>query len=179
MKTIYQGDRITILPITIEDTDRVVCWRNNPEVLRNFIDQQTLTPEMHALWMEKKVQTGEVFQFIIHDHHTQTDIGSVFIRDIDLQHLHGEYGIFIGENTARGLGLGTEACRLICQFGFEELGLERIFLRVLASNSGAIRSYEKVGFVKEGCFRKHLLLQGHWHDLIYMGLLKEEFNYEK
>jgi RimJ/RimL family protein N-acetyltransferase len=179
VKTTYIGNKVTIRPITRDDTDHIVLWRNNSSVLQNFIDQTRITPEIHSAWLEKKVLTGEVYQFIIQDNETKRDVGSVFLRDIDTYHLHGEYGVFIGDDACRGRGLGTEACLLICRFAFEQLGLNRVFLRVIASNTAAIRSYEKVGFVQEGVFRKHVKLNGAWCDLIFMGLLKEEFENEK
>lgn len=69
-----------------------------------------------------------------------------------------EYGIFIGEESARGKGLGTETARLFTDFGFAGLHLHRISLRVLAENAAARRSYEKAGFVQEGIFRDMELL---------------------
>jgi len=179
LKIVCSGKYVSIRQITQGDTNNIVRWRNNPNVLRNFIDQQKITFESHEKWLETKVFTGEVIQFIIQDNETKTDIGSVFIRDIDMNHRHGEFGIFIGEDDFRGKGRGTEACLLICKYSFEQVGLERIYLRVLANNSGAIRSYQKVGFVEEGVFRNHVIVNGKKSDLMFMGLLKEEFTYEK
>ena len=63
---------------------------------------------------------------------------------------HRRFSIFIGDEAARGRGIGTEAAKLMIQYGFEELGLHRIYLRALAGNMQAIRSYEKAGFEHEG-----------------------------
>lgn len=178
MNIVCCGKHVSIRQISHEDTNNIVRWRNHPNVLKNFIDQQQITFESHEKWLATKVFTGEVIQFIIRDNETQKDIGSVFIRDIDMNHRHGEFGIFIGEDDFRGKGRGTEACQLICKYAFDKIGLERIYLRVLANNSGAIRSYQKVGFVAEGVFRNHVIVNGKKSDLMFMGLLKEEFTYE-
>ena len=90
------------------------------------------------------------------------------LRDIDREAKKAEFGIFIGEEEWLGRGIGEEAAKLILDYGFEELGLHKIKLRVLADNKRAIASYRKAGFVEEGCFRDELLLDGKYCDLIFM-----------
>jgi RimJ/RimL family protein N-acetyltransferase len=70
-----------------------------------------------------------------------------------------------------GKGLGTEATRLVLRHAFNDLGLHRVGLRVLAYNHRAIRSYEKCGFVIEGREREAALVDGAWHDDVLMGAL--------
>lgn len=100
--------------------------------MQNFIFRQTFTPEMHRSWLATKVATGQVVQYIILDNADGKPVGSVYYRDIDNHNRSAEYGIFIGEESARGKGLGTETARLFTDFGFAGLHLHRISLRVLA-----------------------------------------------
>lgn len=74
------------------------------------------------------------------------EIGSVYLRDIDREAGTAEYGVFIGEEKALGKGYGTEAAKLMLAYGFEKLGLQKIYLRLLEDNAGARKSYEKAGF---------------------------------
>lgn len=168
---------ITLRPITDTDTENIIRWRNNPHVLHNFIDRRKLTSQMHQNWLHNRVQTGQVAQFIITRQDTQQDIGSVFLRDIDHENRHCEYGIFIGEDDARGKGIGTAACQLCLSYAFNNLGMHRVYLRVFADNPGAIASYRHAGFRPEGCLRQHVLRDGKFCDIIMMGILKEEFNH--
>lgn len=126
------GTAVTLRPITDADTDLIVKWRNTPSVVQNFIFRQTFTPEMHRSWLATKVATGQVVQYIILDNADGKPVGSVYYRDIDNHNRSAEYGIFIGEESARGKGLGTETARLFTQFGVDTLHLHRISLRVLA-----------------------------------------------
>ena len=105
---------------------------------------------------------------------TAKPVGSVYYRDIDPHNRSAEYGIFIGEESARGKGLGTETARLFTDFGFAGLHLHRISLRVLAENTAARRSYEKAGFVQEGIFRDMELLDGQYRDVVFMARLAEK-----
>ena len=170
---VINGEKISLRPITREDTGRIVAWRNNPEVMKNFIFRQPFTRELHENWLATKVDTGKVIQYIIVDKETGRSVGSVYFRDIDPENESAEYGIFIGEESARGKGLGTETARLFTDFGFAGLHLHRISLRVLAENTAARRSYEKAGFVQEGIFRDMELLDGAYRDVVFMAKLAE------
>lgn len=85
------------------------------------------------------------------------------------------YAVGIFNRAYWGRGIGTEATRLILQFGFEQLGLHRIELRVVEYNQRAIRSYEKCGFVREGLDRDTVFLDGRWHSDVRMAILEAEY----
>lgn len=170
---VLEGAAVRLRPIADADTDLIVKWRNTPSVVQNFIFRQTFTPEMHRNWLATKVATGQVVQYIIIDKADDKPVGSVYYRDIDNHNRSAEYGIFIGEESARGKGLGTETAKLFTDFGFAELQLHRISLRVLAENTAARRSYEKAGFVQEGVFRDMVRLDGRYRDVVFMAKLAE------
>ena len=171
---VLEGAAVRLRPIADADTDLIVKWRHTPSVVQNFIFRRTFTPEMHRSWLAAKVATGQVVQYIIIDKADAKPVGSVYYRDIDGHNRSAEYGIFIGEESARGKGLGTETAKLFTDFGFAELQLHRISLRVLAENTAARRSYEKAGFVQEGIFRDMELLDGQYRDVVFMARLAEK-----
>lgn len=160
--------------MTYDDTDLIVKWRNSDAVRKNFIYQALFTRESHENWIRTKVETGDVVQTIICDIATDTPLGSVYIRDIDRQHNKAEYGIFIGEASARGRGIGTAAARLMLRYCFEEEGLHRVYLRALSGNEQAIRSYEKAGFVKEGFLKEDVCIDGQYRDVVWMAAVAQE-----
>lgn len=160
--------------MTYEDTDRIVAWRNSDAVRKNFIYQALFTRESHENWIRTKVETGEVVQMIICDIATDMPLGSVYIRDIDRRHKKAEYGIFIGEASARGRGVGTATAKLMLRYCFEEEELHRVYLRALSGNEAAVRSYEKAGFVKEGLLRDDVCIDGNFVDIIWMAAVAKE-----
>lgn len=169
----YIGKKIRIRMMTEEDTDRIVTWRNNPRVRNNFIYQKPFTKEGHENWIHTMVDTGKVVQFIIEEIACGQPVGSVYFRDIDRESCKAEYGIFIGEDAAIGKGFGSESARLAIKYGFEELQLHKIFLRVFADNFSAIRSYENAGFLKEGYFKDEVYIENQYRDLIFMAIFNE------
>lgn len=164
---------IYLREMTYDDTDDIVRWRNSEGVRKNFIYQGLFTKESHENWIKTMVETGRVVQMMICETATKRAVGSVYIRDIDKTHNKGEYGIFIGEEGARGKGYGTAAAKLMIGYCFEELGLHRLFLRVYADNIQAIRSYEKGGFKKEAYLRDDVFVDGRYRDIVLMGIINE------
>ena len=168
------GEHIYLRNISDDDTVNIIKWRNNEAVRRNFINQELLTEEVHREWLKNKVEIGEVFQLIIIEKSTEIPIGSVFLRDIDMKNNKAEFGIFIGENKARGKGFGQEATKLIVEYGFNKLNLNKIFLRVLEQNIQGIKSYEKAGFIKEGVFKEDVKIGDKYYDVIFMGIMNTD-----
>jgi RimJ/RimL family protein N-acetyltransferase len=154
------------------DTDLIIAWRNREDVRRNFIYREPFTRQGHENWVNTMIRPGRAVQMIIVDSADDAPLGSVYIRDIDRGHLKAEYGIFIGVPQARGRGIGTAAARLMLRYCFEEEGLHRIYLRALAGNRQAIRSYEKAGFVREGCLREDVCIDGEFYDIVWMAAIR-------
>lgn len=138
------ADEVILKPITEDDTNNILKWRNSSIVQNNFIFREILTKEMHLNWLKTKVFTGEVIQYIIY--RGDIPIGSVYYRDIDKKNRCAEFGIFIGEPEYLGCGFGYLSTKAFIEYGFMELGLDLIKLRVIDSNKRASHVYEKIGF---------------------------------
>ena len=166
---------VSIRPITEADTPKIVKWRNTPSVVEHFIYRTPLTEEAHLNWFHNRVQTGDVAQFMITDTETGEEVGSVYLRDIDRDNRKCEYGIFIGEDSCRGKGIGSRAAQLALEYAFEELGMNRVFLRGFADNEIAINSYKNAGFQVEGTFRDDVMIDGVGYDMVFMAILRKDW----
>ena len=134
---------ITLRKITYADTDMIVRWRNSEAVRCNFFYREEFSAETHLRWMETKVKSGEVVQYII-----EVDgrpVGSTYFRDIDRGRASAEYGVFIGEDV-RGRGIGTEALKLTLDKAVGELGLRHIIARAIEGNDASINCFLHAGF---------------------------------
>lgn len=166
------GENIVLRRMTYDDTDRIIAWRNQESVRKNFIYQADFTKESHENWIRNYVEPGKAVQMIILEKESGCPIGSVYLRDIDYDNRKAEYGIFIGEETARGKGYGTEAAKLMVRYAFDELKLHKVFLRVLKENIGAQKSYEKAGFRKEAELVDEVKIHGEFRTEIFMAQIK-------
>jgi RimJ/RimL family protein N-acetyltransferase len=102
-----------------------------------------------------------------------TAVGSASLFEFDSFARHAEAGISLVPD-ARGRGIGTAAISQLVEFGFVRRNLRRIHLQAIASNLGAIRAYEKAGFVVEGRRRQHAWVRGAYEDIVLMGILRSE-----
>lgn len=166
---------VYLRPIREDDTDLIVNWRNQERVRRNFLYQKPFTREGHRDWMETKVKTGEVAQFILCETEGDRPIGSVYFRDIDRVNRKAEYGIFIGEEDAAGKGYGTVVAKAAVRYAEESLKLHKLMLRVFADNIAAVKSYENAGFIREAYLKDEFRMpEGGYRDLLLMAVLFPE-----
>ena len=152
-------------------------WRRNSEYDRlSDTDPATLfSPKATRDWIEKHLDNLLVNERQIRTIEGDQIIGSIGLGGNMLTHAEAFVGIGIGEPDFWGKGYGTEAMRLMLTYAFMELNLQRVSLDVFDYNQRAIRSYEKAGFKPEGRQRGMLLREGKRWDLVYMGLLREEW----
>lgn len=166
------GEKIYLRPITEEDTDDVLSWRNSKEVVDNFIYRNRITKEEHMDWLKNKVLKGSVHQFIICAIEDDEMLGSVYMQNFDEESKKAEWGLFLNGNRAHGRGVGTEVGNLILEYAFDSLGLHKLTSRVLAYNKPCVRMNEKLCFKQEAYLREELFINGKYEDLILYGALK-------
>ena len=166
---IAEGILIALRRITREDTPLIVKWRNNPRVRANFVYREEFTEESHEAWLRDCVDTGKVAQYIILEkQQDMRPVGSVYFRDIDREAHSAEYGIFIGEDDAVGLGYGSETAKEAVRIASEELGLKKLGLRVFTDNEAAIKSYLSAGFLRIKTLEGVTCSDGEIKDMIWM-----------
>jgi RimJ/RimL family protein N-acetyltransferase len=121
--------------------------------------------------------SAETAFFAIETLADRTPIGGCGLTDVEPPSRRASFGIWIGK-PYWGRGYGTDATRTICRFGFRQMNLHRIELNVFAWNAGAIRAYEKAGFVLEGTRREDTFAGGQHVDALLMGILEDELRGE-
>ncbi len=100
-------------------------------------------------------------------------IGSVAFLDHDPTQRKAELRKLIGEADQRGKGLGKEASMLWIRYGLGALGLHKIYLSTLHTNSRNVRLNEELGFRTEGILRNEVFIDGVYHDILRMGLSRD------
>lgn len=128
-------------------------------------------------WLEEELfkDPPGFIMFAIHTLEDDRLIGDIGFEDDEMPDGETVVAIGIGERADWGKGYGTDAMRLILSYAFCELNLQRVSLTVSEYNPRAIQSYLKVGFVEEGRLRGSELRGGRRYDLVYMGILRQDW----
>ena len=102
-----------------------------------------------------------------------TLIGTVGLR-IDDEDQRAELGYWIGK-PFWGHGYCTEAARCVLQFGFEQVGLNRIFAHHFSRNPASGRVMQKLGMSHEGHLPQHVRKWDGFEDLELYGIVKSQW----
>lgn len=173
-----QGENVRFRGVEREDLALFVEWLADPEVRRGLSMHLPMTMALEENWFEAMIkrpmdeQTLAIEALI--DRKWQL-VGSCGFHNLEWRVSQAEVGILIGAKQHWNKGIGTAAMSLLVQHAFETLNLNRVYLRVFESNPAAIRSYEKVGFIHEGRMRQADYQDGKQIDVLYMGLLRSEW----
>ena len=116
-----------------------------------------------------------LYYFMIRSREGDRTLGFARLHWIEFTNGTGHLRLYIGDPADRGKGYGSETLRLVLRYAFEELNLHRLTISVAGYNEGAIRFFERAGFVTEVVRRQAIHRNGRRWDLLMMGLLKEEW----
>lgn len=108
-------------------------------------------------------------------HEEDGHIGNVSLGNIATINRNAEFAILIGDQRHWRKSVGLNASLALLNHGFEKLNLERIYCGTAIGNVGMNRLALRLGMVEEGRRRKHLFLDGGWHDMVEYGVLRDEF----
>ncbi len=170
------GDNIYLSPRSVDEEVIQKCteWLNDFETTDyTGRSAQILTLEDERKYFENPKDGDYVF-FIVSLEDDKL-IGTIGLHNIDLINRRATFGIFIGDKSGRNKGYGTEATRLILEYGFKYLNLKNINLDVMEFNERAQACYKKCGFKEYGRRRKSEFLCGKYYDRVSMDILAEEF----
>jgi len=168
------GDYVYLSPVSFEDTEKYVEWLCDMEVVK-YLDVASTNIDLNKEKeiLEKLTKNNVILGII--NKETNLIIGNVGLHNIDHIHAKAELGIFIGNKNYWNRGFGTEAVKLMLDYGFNVLNLENIHLRVMSYNFRALKSYQKIGFIESGKLRSAYKLAGKRYDIIFMDILAEEY----
>lgn len=176
-RPLLRGERVWLRPMEERDLPAYVAGIDDTEVggmagyrVPMSLEQATAWHLRHA----EPTRSGDAFFFAVCELGDDRFIGTVWFKEVNKLDGNAELAIYMDRDHI-GAGWGTDAQRTLLAFGFGTLGLERIWLTVIADNARAIRSYEKVGFQREGVMRRSFRVAGRLTDSLLMSILRDEW----
>ena len=167
------GDRIYLSPRNSEDVEIFTEWLDDFETT-DFLGKSGLLTTLNEEREYLENNTPEA-SFAIVTLENNKIIGTVSLEKINHINRCATLGIFIGNKKFRSKGYGTEAIKLILEYGFKYLNLQNIKLDLMEFNGRALKCYQKCGFKEYGRRRKCKYIDGKYYDSISMDILAEEF----
>lgn len=173
----FENKMIKLRKLSANDYTTYHDWRNDMEVMETTsLNFDIYTLEETEQFISAIAAQSTAKGYLIEYKETEQTVGIVSLINIDYKNRSAECVIDIGVKDVWGKGIGTAAISLILEYAFNELNLNRLYLQVFSFNERAIKLYEKMRFIHEGKFRQALYRKGKWHDIVIMGILKDEYD---
>ncbi len=164
----FEGDRIRLRVMDQRDaTGQYAGWLNDPEVNKFLATKSATVPELQTYIDAKHKQSDALF-FGVYLKTDGTHIGTVKLEPIELEKKRATIAVMIGEKEYWGKGYAGEAMKILMDWCFSELGCEEMNLGVIAKNTGAIRTYEKLGFKEVKRDLGYIRYGDELHDQVWM-----------
>ena len=180
MNDVLTGKFVRLSAFDPEEMSKVFPrWNRNSEYFRllNSSGQPVQSSKAALKWMEEEVSklSPDSYYFSIRTLEDDRLIGELALDVVNWSGGDAFVGLGIGESEYWGKGYGTDIMNVLLRFAFTEVNLRRVTLSVFEYNPRAIRSYEKAGFQHEGRMRQVLNKEGKRWDVLFMGILRDEW----
>lgn len=177
-----QGKLIALRKLRRSDAASIQRHANNRDIAR-FLPRlpSPYTMAEARKWItttSRLARADKAYDFGIEDGESGEIVGMIGLRNVNRQDKNAEVGYWVGKSFQRR-GYAKEALHLILRFAFNELRLVRVYAVVHQKNVASVRLLDRIGFVREGVWRKASLINRRWYDVYAYGILKEEYTMRK
>ena len=169
------GEKVDLCPVSKTDMEILQKGYNDPDVRDAMFMYFPLTEKDTENKIDAMVKDEKAINLIIVEKESKKPIGHVALVHPDWVSGMVTFYIVLLDKTVWGKGLGTEATKLIVDYGFNMLNLNRIQLHVNAENEPAKAVYKKIGFKHEGTLRQAMYKNNKYYDFWLMSILAEEY----
>jgi UDP-4-amino-4,6-dideoxy-N-acetyl-beta-L-altrosamine N-acetyltransferase len=152
-----------------EDSQRLLDWRNRPEVSAYMYTDHLISPKEHAGWFEAALAAPDRRYWIIEL--DGAPVGMANLAGIDAVRRRCEWAYYLAEPSTRGRGVGAVVEFMVIDHVFKDLGLNKLWCEVLIDNEAVWKLHQSFGFVREALYRDHVWKAGRFQDVVGLGLL--------
>lgn len=175
---VLTGTNVSLRMLELSDCNETYLnWMNNSEVnkyLESRWSEHSIESIKEFVSSVRNSSNNYMFAIIFEGRH----VGNIKVGPIHPIYKNSFIGLMIGDKTAWGKGVATEAINLVCDFCFNVLNLNKVLAGVFEQNISSQRAFEKNNFKREAVFRKQAFVNSEdsYCDIYNYGLLREEFN---
>jgi diamine N-acetyltransferase len=167
-----RGQHVMLRPLRASDAEITFAWREGARA--RLLNAGAQSVEEQVAWIESR--PANEYNFMI-ELSGGAPVGMLSLIGVNAKSKHAETARFlIGDEAAvRGVPAAVEAMKLLYEFAFDQLGLQRLFGNVTADNMLMVKWQKYLGMKEEGRMRRHHFINGTFQDAIILGLLDEEY----
>lgn len=182
--TFLQGEKIKLVKFTSRFiTAQYIDWLNNQGVNKFLytgrmpISKEEISERNDHCNLMFAIMCNLAYNFENDEYEELEDynqyIGTISLNAIDWINRKGEVGYMIGEETHWGLGIATEAVKLVTDYALQRLNLNKVEAGVVDENGGSIKVLERNGFKEYGVIPQDYWHEGKYHDTYRFYKLQE------
>lgn len=152
-------------------------WFNDPEINRTLLMDYPISLATTVAWFKRILpqQHHSRLDLSICDKTTNSVFGMTGLLNIDRRNAHAQFYITIGEKEFWGRHISSEVIRMILNYAFVNVNLNKVYLWTIAANKHARLVYERNGFTQEAFMKQHFYCRGGFQDIYQHSILKEEW----
>ena len=174
-----KGNKVYLSAIEEKELGQLREWRNLPEYRKYFREYREISPVMQKKWFENVVNNnnGDIM-FGIHDIETNGLLGCCGLCYINWIHRYADLSLYIGKDNCYidDEGIAEESCRLLFNYAFDELGLNKIWTEIYEFDNKKFDLYKHMGFKQDGFLREQYYYRKKWWNSYILSLLHYEYS---
>lgn len=171
----YSGKLVTLRAMERRDLAKSRHWVNDLEITSLIGRALPVSDLEEERWFARMMEDEKVVMFAVETKEEKRHIGIVWLWNIDYRNRKAEARIIIGNKRCWGKGYGREVLKLLVNFAFQNLNLNKVYAYVLKDNPRAVKAFEKLGFAKEGDLKGEFFINGGYRDACRMGLINNSW----
>ncbi len=175
LENVLRGEKVFIRAVEREDLKKRAEWINDPVVQRTLNFQYPMSHAKMQKWFDHVIGDYSRRDFSIFTIEDNKYIGFGGLTNIDNQARKAELYASIGEKEYWKSGFALDAWKVIANFGFVELGMNKIYGYQLTYNRAVRKVAEEMGGTVEGILRQDIYAHGEYRDRAVVAMLRSEW----
>lgn len=169
---------IFLRPISLDDTDLIVKWRNTENVLSHCMTKTPITYDTHLKFFKDNIETGKYKQFIVERLEEQYSavvypIATCYLKDIDNENKRCELCIFTSDDIEWNEESQCIAIKMLLDKAFKEYEMHKVYSYVFIKNKDEIQLLVSAGFTEEAILKEEALgIDGQFEDIVRLSVIK-------
>ena len=174
-----KGKKIKLVRVEKKDLGKLLGWRNNPEFRKHFREYRELSMAEQKKWYKEKVLGNPTtMMFAIRRLKDNALLGCCGLVYISHVYRHADLSLYIGWKDAYidKKGYAIEAARLLLDYGFRELGLNKMWTEIYVFDKKKKKLYDRLGFRVDGVLRDNYFYNGKFWNSYILSILSSEWH---